>query len=97
MENDGLLERTNFGGNPPRVEYALTERGRLLLPLVEALRKTGHVLGCNECADRKKLLGSYCEACPLSTGYGPSRRQPEAEPVPSLPRRHEQDDSIVLL
>ena len=97
MGKDGLLERTDYGGNPPRVEYGLTERGRLLLPLVEALRKTGYALGCNECADRKKRLGAYCEACPLGTSYDPRRVQTDGEPVPPLTRRHEQDDSIVLL
>jgi DNA-binding HxlR family transcriptional regulator len=99
MESDGLLERTNYGGNPPRVEYALTERGQLLLPLVDALRETGQALGCNECDDRKKRLGHYCEACPLEPGYQPRGVQPEpkVEPVPLPQRRHEQDDSIVLL
>ena len=24
MEKDGLVERTDFGGNPPHIEYALT-------------------------------------------------------------------------
>lgn len=97
MEKDGLLERTNYGGNPPRVEYGLTKRGLLLLPLVEALRKTGDALGCNECADRKNRLGAYCEACPLGTSYEPRRVQTESEPLPPLPRRHEPDDPIVLL
>ena len=38
MVKDKLVERTDYGGNPPHIEYALTERGRVLLPLVEALR-----------------------------------------------------------
>ena len=98
MEKDGLLERTNYGGNPPRVEYVLTERGQLLLPLVEALRETGQALGCNECDDRRERLGTYCEACPLERHYQPGRVQNEAiEPVPLPQRRREQDDSIVLL
>ena len=97
MEKDGLLARRNYGGNPPRVEYALTERGRLLLPLVDALRKTGQALDCNECNDRKERLGTYCETCPLEIGYQPRRVQTDAEPVPHPQRRREQDDSIVLL
>jgi DNA-binding HxlR family transcriptional regulator len=39
MEKDRLVERTDFGGNPPHIEYALTERGMLLLPLLESLRQ----------------------------------------------------------
>src|SRR5882724_5728300 len=66
MEKDSLIERTDFGGNPPHIEYSLTERGRLLLPLLESLRQVGLALECNECEDRKKRLGFYCEPCPLN-------------------------------
>ena len=94
MEKDQLLERTDFGGNPPHIEYALTERGRLLLPLVDALRVLGQSLDCNECEDRKKHLGFYCEACPqniyLSGSESLSRQVP-------TPRRRQPDDSIILL
>ena len=41
------MERTDFGGNPPHIEYALTERGMLLLPLLESLRQLGLALKCN--------------------------------------------------
>jgi DNA-binding HxlR family transcriptional regulator len=98
MENDGLLVRRDYGGNPPRVEYGLTKRGGLLLPLITALRETGQALGCNECEDRKKRLGTYCAACPLEAGYRPPQ-QPTVTTEPGTPpqRRREQDDSIVLL
>ena len=36
MEKDRLVIRTDYGGNPSRIEYELTDRGRLLLPLVDA-------------------------------------------------------------
>ena len=93
MEKDQLLERTDFGGNPPHIEYALTTRGRLLLPLVDVLRDLGQSLDCNECEDRKSYLGSYCEACPKNISHS------EAEPAPRLgpSRRRQRDDSIVLL
>ena len=94
MEKDQLLERTDFGGNPPHIEYGLTERGRLLLPLVDALRVLGQSLDCNECEDRKQHLGFYCEACPKN----PPAHRTETEPlVQPLPRRRHRDDSIVLL
>jgi DNA-binding HxlR family transcriptional regulator len=93
MEKDALLERTDFGGNPPHIEYALTERGRLLLPLLESLRRLGLALECNECEDRRKRLGFYCEPCPLNEGV--SVTLPSARPVPSGRRDH--DDPIVLL
>jgi DNA-binding HxlR family transcriptional regulator len=88
MEKDRLVERTDFGGNPPHIEYSLTERGMLLLPLLESLRQLGLALKCNDCEDRRKRVGVYCEPCPLNENTIDI-------PVPS-PRRHK-DDSIVLL
>ncbi len=52
MEKDQFIQRKDFGGNPPHVEYSLTERGRLLLPFVDTLRKLGELLGCNVCCCR---------------------------------------------
>ncbi|HEY0100154.1 MAG TPA: hypothetical protein VGB76_14485, partial [Pyrinomonadaceae bacterium] len=74
---------------PPHVEYALTERGRLLLPLLESLRQLGLSLGCNECEDRHAALGDYCDACP--------RKDRPREHTPTPARQRERDDSIVLL
>ena len=90
MEHDALIERRDFGGSPPHVEYVLTERGRLLLPLLDALRKLGETLDCNTCADRKQRTGSYCAACPHNDDE-------EQASHPSAPTRRERDDSIVLL
>jgi DNA-binding HxlR family transcriptional regulator len=90
MEKDRLVERTDFGGNPPHIEYALTQRGMLLLPLLESLRQLGLALKCNECEDRKQRIGAYCEPCPLN-------ENPIEIPARPLPPRREKDDSIVLL
>ncbi|MGB7924242.1 MAG: helix-turn-helix domain-containing protein [Pyrinomonadaceae bacterium] len=87
MERDALIERRDHGGSPPHVEYVLTERGRRLLPLLDALRQLGETLDCNECEDRKQRLGSYCEACPHN----------DLENARSPSTRRQQDDSIVLL
>ena len=89
MERDQFIERRDFGGNPPHVEYILTARGRLLLPFIDALKKLGETLDCNECEDRKEQRGDYCEACPRRNG------EPAYTPAPS--RHRELDDSIVLL
>ena len=92
MEKDDLVERRDFGGNPPHVEYALTERGRLLLPFLDSLRDLGILMGCNEGEDRRSRLGFYCEPCPLNS-HAPVEVTEEDAHV----RRRVRDDSIVLL
>src|SRR2546430_4247069 len=41
LEEEGIVERHTFPEVPPRVEYALTEKGRALLPIIEAMRTYG--------------------------------------------------------
>ena len=92
METDQLVERIDFGGNPPHVEYVLTERGRRLLPLIESLRQLGELLSCSNCDYRRERMNSFCDVCPLNE----ERVLPNSRP-PAPPRRQTRDDSIVLL
>ena len=97
MENDNFIDRTDFGGNPPHIEYALTQRGFLLLPLLDSLRQLGTALGCNDCHDRRDRQGSYCESCPLNQ-YSRDVEVPNLhQRSPDSPSRRQKDDSIVLL
>src|SRR3954449_9445144 len=41
LEAEGVVERRTYPEVPPRVEYGLTEKGRALLPIVEAMRSYG--------------------------------------------------------
>ena len=41
LEEEGIVERLSFPEVPPRVEYALTEKGRDLLPIIEDMRRYG--------------------------------------------------------
>ena len=41
LEEEGIVERHTFPEVPPRVEYALTQKGEALVPLVEDMRRYG--------------------------------------------------------
>lgn len=41
MEQDGLITRTIFPEMPPRVEYAITEKTKSLIPIFEQLNAWG--------------------------------------------------------
>ena len=45
LEEDGILTRTVFPEIPPRVEYALTEAGKELKPVIDAMRSFGEKFG----------------------------------------------------
>jgi DNA-binding HxlR family transcriptional regulator len=37
LEHDGIISREAFAESPPRVEYKLTELGKTLIPIMDAL------------------------------------------------------------
>lgn len=41
MEEDGIIVRTVYPEVPPRVEYALSEQGESMRPLIEAMKAWG--------------------------------------------------------
>ena len=98
MERDNLIFRMNYGGLPRRVEYELTDRGRRLVPLLDALMQAGQALDCNDCEDRKQQLGYYCEFCPQVRSAEPLIEEPPPpRQIERTPVRQRKDDSIVLL
>ncbi len=65
LEEEGIVERQTFPEVPPRVEYALTDKGRALVPLIEDMRTYG-----------LKWLFEDCEE-PISADHEPDEaREP---------------------
>lgn len=58
MEADGLILRKCFAEVPPRVEYSITEKGKSLFPILEAMCEWGE----KNIDDRFELLSPQCLA-----------------------------------
>ena len=43
LEEDGIVSRTVYAEVPPRVEYALTELGESMRPILDAMQAWGNV------------------------------------------------------
>ncbi|MBY6036935.1 helix-turn-helix transcriptional regulator [Fictibacillus nanhaiensis] len=41
LEEDGFIDRTQYNTIPPKVEYALTEKGKTLMPILEQMHLWG--------------------------------------------------------
>jgi DNA-binding HxlR family transcriptional regulator len=70
LEEQGILERRTFSEVPPRVEYALTEKGRALIPIIDSMRSYG-----------REWLGADCDAGRASTAE--LTVTPAGPPVPA--------------
>jgi DNA-binding HxlR family transcriptional regulator len=58
LEEEGVVERHTYPEVPPRVEYALTEKGRALLPIIDGMRAYGtNWLGLDDCAPESAPAG----------------------------------------
>ena len=53
LENDGIFHREVYPQVPPKVEYSLTEFGRTLMPVIEAMHRWGEQYA-EECVKHKK-------------------------------------------
>jgi len=48
LEENGLIARRDFGEQPPRVEYSLTDSGRRLMPVLMAAREFSRAHSANK-------------------------------------------------
>ena len=55
LETEGIVARQSYPESPPRVEYALTEKGLALLPIIEGMRTYG-----------EQWLGAACATEPAA-------------------------------
>jgi DNA-binding HxlR family transcriptional regulator len=60
LEQDGVITRTVYPEVPPRVEYAITDFGRTLIPILQAL--------CNWGAQYLEIDEASSFQCPTKTG-----------------------------
>jgi len=54
LEEEGIVERHTYPEVPPRVEYALTAKGKALVPLVEDMRSYGMRWLLGDAADARQ-------------------------------------------
>jgi DNA-binding HxlR family transcriptional regulator len=55
LEEEGMVERQTFAEVPPRVDYALTDKGRALLPIIDDMRTYGERwLDSDACAEPRR-------------------------------------------
>jgi len=55
LEDEGVVARHTYAQVPPRVEYALTEKGRALLPIIDDMRAYGELWLTGDCEDASPL------------------------------------------
>jgi DNA-binding HxlR family transcriptional regulator len=56
LEEEGIVRRTTHAEVPPRVEYALTQKGIALLPIIESMRDYGETWLGAECATEPEAV-----------------------------------------
>jgi DNA-binding HxlR family transcriptional regulator len=71
LEEEGIVERQTFPEVPPRVEYALTEKGAALLPIIEDMRTYGERWIVQGCDRSPETLASDRSGETLATGEHP--------------------------
>jgi len=56
LEDSGVVARKTYPEVPPRVEYALTDKGRALVPLIDDMRRYGERWLVSEARHRRQAV-----------------------------------------
>ena len=72
LEEEGIVERSTFPAVPPRVEYALTEKGLALIPIIDGHAHLRRAVAGRDVRHRAARRG------------GGRRRPPPSRPEPRL-------------
>jgi DNA-binding HxlR family transcriptional regulator len=62
LEEQEIVERHTYGEVPPRVEYALTDKGQALLPIIDDMRAYGERWLGAECVERADVADATLAA-----------------------------------
>jgi DNA-binding HxlR family transcriptional regulator len=72
LEEEGIIERRTFPEVPPRVEYALTLKGRALVPLIDDMRAYGREWLGSECGEDPADADALTEPCERAGAPAPA-------------------------
>jgi DNA-binding HxlR family transcriptional regulator len=89
LERGAIVARKSFGESPPRVEYSLTEKGRALLRVLDAVREVAREWDSEgNSEDVDSALCRACEVTNAGTSESDLRMQgSEESPAPQKPRK----------
>jgi DNA-binding HxlR family transcriptional regulator len=72
-----IVSRKTYPESPPRVEYSLTDKGRELMPVLEAISEVALKWDAGATAGPAEKAAPACQACSRARASAPPRGQPK--------------------